>query len=279
MFSPFTSASSSPAASHRGPLPLLLLGLGLCVGALAGETAPPPALSQQVQGAARLLFWLAFNLAAATVARATIGVRLGCLLYALCAGIFLFKDTGDWQQGLLGLGLAYLFARIVPSLLSYNSGYQVLGGDPQRGCKRQQHLHHGGYTDCRFDNLDHEDEDDGSGGTSAAWITPGSQRLWRHVLSSSRRRWQDFTPAVLQALAAGLPAAEAEQRGELRLVLEGPLPIDNLWRQQTPRQRAAELFRRLGLWENEDEAGVLVYLQLVDGQIEILADRGMAQRV
>ena len=39
------------------------------------------------------------------------------------------------------------------------------------------------------------------------------------------------------------------------------------------------MFAELGVWDTEENTGVLVYVQLVDRRIEILADRGIAARV
>jgi uncharacterized membrane protein len=44
---------------------------------------------------------------------------------------------------------------------------------------------------------------------------------------------------------------------------------------KTPRQRAIELFARLGVWDTADNNGVLVYLLLADHDVEIVADRGI----
>ena len=39
------------------------------------------------------------------------------------------------------------------------------------------------------------------------------------------------------------------------------------------------MFSLLRVWDTEDNSGVLIYLQLVDRDIEIVADRGIAARV
>ena len=47
----------------------------------------------------------------------------------------------------------------------------------------------------------------------------------------------------------------------------------------TARGRAAELFGQLGVWDTAENSGVLIYVQLVDRKVEILADRGITARV
>ena len=45
------------------------------------------------------------------------------------------------------------------------------------------------------------------------------------------------------------------------------------------RQRAEELFASLRVWDTAHNSGVLIYVQLVDRRIEIVADRGISAMV
>lgn len=74
-------------------------------------------------------------------------------------------------------------------------------------------------------------------------------------------------------------ASEGKHRGELRVALEGPLPLRSLWRDASPRERAIELFSELRVWDTEENTGILIYVQLVDRALEIVADRGIAAKV
>ena len=47
----------------------------------------------------------------------------------------------------------------------------------------------------------------------------------------------------------------------------------------TPRARALEVFAHLRVWDTEANNGVLIYVQLADRSVEIVADRGVASRV
>jgi uncharacterized membrane protein len=47
----------------------------------------------------------------------------------------------------------------------------------------------------------------------------------------------------------------------------------------SPRERALQLFASLRVWDTEENSGVLIYLQLVDHRIEIVADRGINRKV
>ncbi len=81
------------------------------------------------------------------------------------------------------------------------------------------------------------------------------------------------------AITAAIAASEKAHRGELRFVVEGPLSVAQLWRDSAPRARAVELFAQLGVWDTEENSGILIYVQLIDRRVEILADRGIAVRV
>jgi uncharacterized membrane protein len=67
--------------------------------------------------------------------------------------------------------------------------------------------------------------------------------------------------------------------GELRFAVEGGMHLASLWRGQSPRGRAIELFSQLRVWDTEHNSGVLIYVQLVDRTIEIVADRGINTKV
>lgn len=104
-------------------------------------------------------------------------------------------------------------------------------------------------------------------------------RLFKHLLTPAWWVRRPFDRATLDEIQAAVQAAEAGHRGELRFVVEGPLPLAVLWRGESTRQRATELFSRLRVWDTEENSGILIYLQLVDRRVEILADRGISARV
>lgn len=105
------------------------------------------------------------------------------------------------------------------------------------------------------------------------------QRVIRHLLLPAWWVHRSFTRADLAAIGAAVVASEKAHRGELRFVIEGPLPVSVLRRHATSRQRAAELFASQRVWDTEENSGILIYVQLVERHVEILADRGIAARV
>ncbi len=63
------------------------------------------------------------------------------------------------------------------------------------------------------------------------------------------------------------------------MVVEAELTSAQLWADLAPRERARELFAQRGVWNTEENNGVLVYLLLADRSVEIVADRGIDARV
>ncbi len=104
-------------------------------------------------------------------------------------------------------------------------------------------------------------------------------RWLRHLFLDHLALRRAFPRAVLDAVAADVARQERRHRGELRVVIEGGLPIQALFARRNAREREIELFARLRVWDTEDNAGVLIYLLLADRRVEIVADRGIHARV
>ncbi len=104
-------------------------------------------------------------------------------------------------------------------------------------------------------------------------------RWFKHALTPSWLATHRFGPTLSAEIGAAVMLAEAGQRGELRFVVEGPLPFAYLWHDRSARQRAADLFAQLGVWDTAENSGVLIYVQLVDHSVEIFADRGISAKV
>jgi uncharacterized membrane protein len=96
---------------------------------------------------------------------------------------------------------------------------------------------------------------------------------------SPLRARRSFPPGVLDNLQSRIAAAERRHRGEIRLVVEAELTTAQLWHDLTSRERARQVFGEQGVWNTEENNGVLVYLLLADRRVEIVADRGIDSRV
>jgi len=94
--------------------------------------------------------------------------------------------------------------------------------------------------------------------------------------AATRRR---FPAKVLDSIQAAIASAETRTSGEIRFVIESALDLSDLWARITPRERAAQTFSDLHLWNTEFRNGVLIYVLMADRDVEIVADRGAAQRI
>ena len=101
-----------------------------------------------------------------------------------------------------------------------------------------------------------------------------------------KHRWLDEGDAnravpveMVERLMRRVAASEKRHGGEIRICVEAGLPLSYLWRNASARERAITLFGKLRVWDTEANNGVLIYLLLADHAIEIVADRGLNQRV
>ena len=101
------------------------------------------------------------------------------------------------------------------------------------------------------------------------------RRIFRHLFLPQWSIGLAFPKRVLQAIEQAIAASEKNHDAELRFVVEAGLALPALLRGQTARQRAIEVFSQLRVWDTEHNSGVLIYVQLIDRKVEILADRGI----
>lgn len=104
-------------------------------------------------------------------------------------------------------------------------------------------------------------------------------RLRKHLFTTAATSKRAFPPATLKAIEAAIAAGENLHRAELRLIIEPALTLDAILHNTTSRQRAIELFTQDRVWDTEENCGVLVYIDLADHKVEIVADRGVSHLV
>jgi len=88
-----------------------------------------------------------------------------------------------------------------------------------------------------------------------------------------------FPKAALNAIEDAVRVAEQTHRGQIRFAVEHSLDPVDLWRGETARDRALDVFSQLRIWDTEHNNGVLIYLLLADRDVEIVADRGVHAKV
>jgi hypothetical protein len=109
--------------------------------------------------------------------------------------------------------------------------------------------------------------------------TPRLLRILRHRWLDAEDAHRALGEGTLERLRERVRASEARHRGEIRICVEAGLPMSYLWRRAPARERAVALFAKLGVWDTEENNGVLIYLLVADHAIEIVADRGLDRLV
>jgi len=110
-------------------------------------------------------------------------------------------------------------------------------------------------------------------------MTMNVNRIARHLMMT---RWsvnRAFPGGTLIAIDRAIKASEAAHVGEIRFAVEGALDIAPLFKGQSARERAIDVFSHLRIWDTEHNNGVLIYLLLADRDVEIVADRGIHTKV
>jgi uncharacterized membrane protein YgcG len=105
------------------------------------------------------------------------------------------------------------------------------------------------------------------------------QRIVKHLLTTDRQVRRLFPSSALAAIEQAIKDSEVEHDGEVRIAIEGALEVDALLRGQSARERAIELFSQLRVWDTQHNNGLLIYLLLADRAVEIVADRGIHEKV
>jgi len=104
-------------------------------------------------------------------------------------------------------------------------------------------------------------------------------RWFRHWIRTPRSVNRLLPPEALDRIRAAIAQTETLHAGEIRVAVEAALPWSYLRRNAPARQRATMVFSKLRVWDTEANNGVLLYVDLADRAIEIVADRGIARHV
>src|SRR5882757_9615517 len=104
-------------------------------------------------------------------------------------------------------------------------------------------------------------------------------RLLQHFAVTPGTLHRAFPPAAVERIGQAITRTEAHHSGEIRFAMEAALPWSYLRRDAPVRQRALMVFSKLRVWDTEHNNGVLLYVDLADRSVEIVADRGIAGKV
>ncbi len=109
--------------------------------------------------------------------------------------------------------------------------------------------------------------------------TNSAYRFFKHFFGHPWHVSRHFSASALHNIEQAISASEKTHAGEVRFIVETGLhPLEILYK-KTPKKRALELFGSLNIWDTEHNNGVLIYLLLVDKDVEIVADRGINKHV
>jgi uncharacterized membrane protein len=105
------------------------------------------------------------------------------------------------------------------------------------------------------------------------------QRLVQNLFGAWFGVWRWFPRASLARIAAAITQGERRHSGEVCFAVESRYAPWAVFAGRQVAVRAREVFGQLGVWDTQDNSGVLLYLQLAERRVEIVADRGIAARV
>ena len=104
-------------------------------------------------------------------------------------------------------------------------------------------------------------------------------RVFRHLAASQRGAHGLFSQETMSRLQDVIAAGETSHRAEVRLIVESALPFRKVARGLGTRQRALDLFGTFRVWDTEENNGVLLYINVADRKLEVIADRAAARRI
>jgi uncharacterized membrane protein len=99
------------------------------------------------------------------------------------------------------------------------------------------------------------------------------------MTTGARAGRRAFPPATLEAIEQAITQGEQRHRAEVRLIVEAGLDARSAFNNVSNRQRARELFAQYGVWDTEENCGVLIYINLAAREVDIVADRHVGHLV
>ena len=101
----------------------------------------------------------------------------------------------------------------------------------------------------------------------------------RHLTTTAAAGRRAFPAASLAAIQDAIAQGERVHSAEVKLIVEAALGIGAVLGGTAMRARALALFAQYGIWDTEDNCGVLIYVNLAQRAVEIVADRNVGRRI
>jgi uncharacterized membrane protein len=105
------------------------------------------------------------------------------------------------------------------------------------------------------------------------------KRVVKHLLTTHGQVRRAFPKSTLMMIEKAIKTCESAHVGEIRFAVENALDGVPLFKGQSPRERAIEVFSQLHVWDTQHNNGLLIYVLLADRAVEIVADRGIDAKV
>jgi uncharacterized membrane protein len=86
-----------------------------------------------------------------------------------------------------------------------------------------------------------------------------------------------FNTECLANITQAVQRCESGSDVEVCVIAEQTLPFSYLRRNLAVRERAIMLFGKHRVWDTEGNTGVLIYVNMVERSVELIADRGIAR--
>ncbi len=105
------------------------------------------------------------------------------------------------------------------------------------------------------------------------------KRLMQNLFAGWFRMSSWFPAPTLTRIRDLITEGERGHAGEICFAVEARFSFWSVLNGLQTRDRAHQLFSSLRVWDTLDNSGVLIYLQLAERRVELIADRGIAARV
>ena len=105
------------------------------------------------------------------------------------------------------------------------------------------------------------------------------KRWLRHLATGQLALRFCFPKTTLDVIEQAIRQSETQHSGEICFAVEIALNTVPLFKNQSARERAIDVFAQLRVWDTEHNNGVLIYVLLADRDVEIVADRGINAKI
>ena len=104
-------------------------------------------------------------------------------------------------------------------------------------------------------------------------------RLYRHSVATHWHTRILFPKASRDAIQQAVVQAERSHCGQICFVIETALTPHQILSGVSAHDHALDVFSHLRVWDTAHNNGVLIYVQIADRHVEIVADRAFKDRV